>query len=76
MGLASGVDCVGASSATVEALEPQLRTRMLTLIFVFKWDSSDPRGLPGARGRVEGKGRAPTLLSPFRSYRRSGPIYR
>ena len=30
-----GVDCVGASSGRAEGLEPQLRTRMLTLIFVF-----------------------------------------
>ena len=35
MGLLCGVECVEASSATVEALEPQLQTRMLTLIFVF-----------------------------------------
>ena len=35
MGLTSRVGCVGASSGTVEALESQLQTRMLTLIFVF-----------------------------------------
>ena len=33
MGSTSGVDCVAASSGCVEALEPQLQTRMLTLIF-------------------------------------------
>ena len=38
MGLPSGVGRVGASSGTVEALESQLQTRMLTLIFVFKCD--------------------------------------
>ena len=38
MGLTSGVGCVGASSATIAGLEPPLRTRMLTLIFVFASD--------------------------------------
>ena len=40
MGLASGVECVGASSATVGGLEPQLQTRMLIVIFVF-WRALD-----------------------------------
>ena len=34
MGLVSGVECVGASSASVEALELSPRTPKLTLIFV------------------------------------------
>ena len=38
MGLPSGFESVGVSSACVEGLEPPLRTRMLILIFVFKCD--------------------------------------
>ena len=38
LGVTSGVDCVAASSGFAEALESQLQTRMLTLIFVFERD--------------------------------------
>ena len=38
MGWVSGVGCVGASSESAEGHDAKLRTRMLTLIFVFEHD--------------------------------------
>ena len=59
MGLTSGVDTVEASSGCAGELEPQWRTRMLTLIFVFKCDfcrcGNDLGPNLGGFGRLNGR---------------------
>ena len=62
MGLTCGVDCVAASSACAEVLDPPVQTRMLTLIFVFKGDfcrcGSDLGAIWGGLGKLKWKSKS------------------